>query len=123
MKEKKFVHNCPICHSSALEEFINTIDYAQSEESFHIQQCTSCKFLMTSPRPDIDDLSQYYKKKDYISHSDSGHGVLNSIYRIVRSFTLKTKTECDQIIPETRCRSGYRKWSWLFCVYMPKGRF
>lgn len=91
MKEKKFVHNCPICHSSALEEFINTIDYAQSEESFHIQQCTSCKFLMTSPRPDIDDLSQYYKKKDYISHSDSGHGFLNSIYRIVRSFTLKQK--------------------------------
>lgn len=96
MEEKQIIQNCPICQSGASEEFIHTIDFAQSEESFEIQQCTNCNFLMTSPRPALSDLAGYYKKKEYISHSDSGRGLLNNIYKMVRSYALKQKLKAIQ---------------------------
>ena len=46
---------------------------------------------MTTPRPANEHLGDYYKSEDYVSHSDSKAGLINSLYHLVRKRTLKQK--------------------------------
>jgi len=82
---------CPICESGQFESFITCTDYLVSEEPFNIQQCKQCGFRFTNPRPEADVIGNYYKSADYVSHNDSGAGLINSAYRLVRNYTLGTK--------------------------------
>lgn len=66
-------------------------DYSVSHESFAIVQCTSCGFLLTNPRPDAQSIGRYYESQDYISHSDTNQGLINQVYRVARSFTVRQK--------------------------------
>ena len=87
------ISQCPICNSSAFSEFLKTQDYFLTKQSFIINQCTACGFKFTNPRPDSDDLSKYYESTEYISHSNADQGIVNKIYQIVRSYTLKNKSK------------------------------
>ncbi len=85
------LENCPSCNSS---EFVNHIicdDFSVSQESFAIMKCTNCDLLVTSPRPDLSSIGKYYESQDYISHTNKGNGIINSIYKQVRKYTLKKK--------------------------------
>lgn len=45
----------------------------------------------TAPQPSFEELPGYYNSKDYISHSDSKTGLMNSIYQAVKSYMLGRK--------------------------------
>jgi 2-polyprenyl-3-methyl-5-hydroxy-6-metoxy-1,4-benzoquinol methylase len=64
-----------------------------TKEDFRIVSCKSCGFHFSNPIPSIDDIGRYYKSEEYISHSSSKKGFINSIYNRVRNYTLKQKVK------------------------------
>lgn len=87
------LETCPICKSSELTSYIQAKDYTVTGEVFNIDQCSSCGLRFTNPRPDVNEIDKYYKSEDYISHTDSNAGLINTIYHRVKQVTLKQKTE------------------------------
>ncbi len=83
--------NCPICNGQDLLPFLICKDYTVSRETFSIVRCASCGFRFTNPRPGVDELARYYLSEDYISHSNSSKGLINWLYKKVRTYTLKGK--------------------------------
>jgi 2-polyprenyl-3-methyl-5-hydroxy-6-metoxy-1,4-benzoquinol methylase len=96
------VHQCPICSSTEFSPFLICKDYTVSRESFQIQECEDCGFLLTSPRPSLDTLGDYYKSNDYISHSDTQKGLINWVYHRVRKIALKNKLKLVQKYTQTK---------------------
>ncbi len=66
-------------------------DYTVSNEQFKIQECDSCGFWYTNPRPNEQEVGAYYKSEDYISHSNSTKGLFNNAYQMVRNITIRNK--------------------------------
>ena len=60
---------------------------------FQIVQCNSCGFKFTNSRPTEDKLGAYYKSEDYVSHSNTKKGFINSTYQSVRKYTLLKKLQ------------------------------
>lgn len=85
------ISQCPVCSGAEFKGFLTCKDYTVSQKEFEIVQCKSCEFVFTDPRPENKDLGQYYKSEAYISHSDSSAGLVNKLYKLARSFTLKSK--------------------------------
>lgn len=82
---------CPICQGSDLTAYLSCKDYTVSNETFHLQKCASCGFVLTSPRPTVIELPKYYQSDAYISHSDKSSNLVDQVYKISRTFTLKWK--------------------------------
>ena len=85
--------NCPICNSSEINSFLVCKDHTVSRETFIIVQCVSCGFKFTNPRPEENKLGDYYKSEDYVSHSNTKKGFINSTYQMVRKYTLLKKLQ------------------------------
>ncbi len=90
MEHKKLIH-CPICNSTDFADFLRTNDYMITQEEFQIQSCNSCGFHFTNPRPSLEVIGDYYKSEEYVSHSSSNKGLVNKLYNVIRSYTLKKK--------------------------------
>ncbi len=82
---------CPVCGSGQSQPFISCKDYTVSQETFNIVSCSACGFKYTNPRPSDDTIGQYYKSEDYVSHTNTKKGLINRLYHMVRSHTLKKK--------------------------------
>lgn len=89
----EYLASCPICTETGLSSYISCKDYTVSKETFSLQRCDGCGFVLTNPRPEEADLARYYQSDAYISHSNSSKQFLDRVYRIARSFTLKWKFE------------------------------
>jgi 2-polyprenyl-3-methyl-5-hydroxy-6-metoxy-1,4-benzoquinol methylase len=87
------ISKCPVCDYEEFEPFLNCLDYTVSRETFSIVQCKSCKFRFTNPRPYSNELGNYYKSNDYISHSNTTKGFINYTYQAVRKYTLLKKLQ------------------------------
>jgi 2-polyprenyl-3-methyl-5-hydroxy-6-metoxy-1,4-benzoquinol methylase len=87
---------CPICNGNNFDPFNKCIDFTTSQEEFAIVTCKSCRFLITSPRPDSNSIGKYYQSENYISHTNSSKNLVDKIYKTVRSFTLKWKLNLIQ---------------------------
>jgi 2-polyprenyl-3-methyl-5-hydroxy-6-metoxy-1,4-benzoquinol methylase len=85
--------NCPICSASSFSSFLECKDNTVSRETFQIVQCDSCGFKFTNPRPEEDQLGKYYKSEEYVSHSNTAKGFINSTYQSVRKYTLLKKLQ------------------------------
>jgi 2-polyprenyl-3-methyl-5-hydroxy-6-metoxy-1,4-benzoquinol methylase len=85
--------NCPICDSLENSLFLSCKDNTVSRETFNIVQCNSCGFKFTNPRPDALKLGDYYKSEEYVSHSNTSKGFVNSAYQLVRKYTLLKKLQ------------------------------
>ncbi len=85
------IDKCLVCGSNQFEPFLVCKDYTVSQEKFSIVACKSCGFKFTNPRPDNAVLGNYYKAESYVSHTNSKKGIINKMYHMVRSHTLKTK--------------------------------
>lgn len=85
------ISNCPVCKGKDFEHFITCKDYTVSQESFNIVSCRACNFKFTNPRPSDAEIGKYYKSEDYVSHSDTKKGLINRLYHMVRTRTLKQK--------------------------------
>jgi 2-polyprenyl-3-methyl-5-hydroxy-6-metoxy-1,4-benzoquinol methylase len=85
--------NCPVCGTDKYNPFLVCIDHTVSRETFEIVQCASCGFKFTNPRPEEDKLGPYYISEEYVSHSNTKKGFINSTYQTVRKFTLLKKLQ------------------------------
>lgn len=85
------ITSCPTCGSKQFSDFHSCIDYTVSHETFKLRECTTCQMLITTPRPDDNDLGKYYQSKDYISHSNKAASLIDKIYLIARHYTLRKK--------------------------------
>ena len=83
--------NCPICDSTEFDHIITCNDYTVSQNPFNIVGCTQCSFRFTNPRPTNDNLPEFYKSINYISHSDTKKGFVSQVYHLVRKYTLNQK--------------------------------
>ena len=86
-------NSCPICFSSEISLRLNCIDHFKTNESFPIYTCAICGISFTQDHPDEDNIGYYYESDNYISHGQDSRGIVNSIYRIVRTLTLKRKRQ------------------------------
>lgn len=91
MSEYNYIKSCPICDHSTFNPFINCVDYTVSNKEFSIVICDNCDFHFTNPIPKISEIGAYYKSETYVSHSSTKKGLINKIYHLVRSYTLKKK--------------------------------
>jgi 2-polyprenyl-3-methyl-5-hydroxy-6-metoxy-1,4-benzoquinol methylase len=92
MEGKDLIYSsCPSCGSSLLSKALTATDYLVTEKQFEIWQCENCTLRFTQNTPDAESISQYYKSEDYISHSATNKGLINSLYHFVRKLTLADK--------------------------------
>lgn len=82
---------CPLCEHSRFRNHLITTDFLVSNESFALSKCENCELVFTNPRPTEAEIAGYYQSEEYISHSNQGNTVVNTIYRFARTFTLRHK--------------------------------
>lgn len=71
--------------------FLTLKDYSVSGETFQLLYNEELDMLETFPQPKADNLSDYYKSEDYISHTDTQRNLLERVYHVVRRISLKRK--------------------------------
>jgi 2-polyprenyl-3-methyl-5-hydroxy-6-metoxy-1,4-benzoquinol methylase len=86
-----FINECPVCLHKEFGPYLTITDHMISKESFDVVMCQSCGFHFTNPIPIEEQIGEYYKSQDYISHSSSKKGLINWLYNAVRKRTLKQK--------------------------------
>jgi 2-polyprenyl-3-methyl-5-hydroxy-6-metoxy-1,4-benzoquinol methylase len=115
MKEIKEITNilCPVC-GCEMEPVLRCRDYRVTDEMFDLLQCRGCSFGMTSPQPDPNDIGRYYQTEDYVSHSETTRGIINKLYRVVRTKNTKDKLRIVNSLSSARgdlldvgCGTGY----------------
>lgn len=82
---------CPVCKSNQTHFALKVKDHSISEEYFEIFECKRCSLRFTKDSPPEDKIGLYYQSEDYISHSNTRKGLVNSLYHRVRNKTLATK--------------------------------
>lgn len=87
------LENCPICGINKTKEFLQLQDYFLTKKDFSIVKCESCGFRYTDPRPSEEAIGAYYDSDEYISHSNAKKGLINTIYQIVRNYSINKKVE------------------------------
>ena len=85
------IETCPLCQGKILKEFLTCRDYTVSGELFHVEQCQNCKFTFTNPRPTQETAGTFYLSSQYISHAIKSNGLMDRIYLIIRTFTMRWK--------------------------------
>ena len=85
------LQECPACSGTLFAPYLTCQDQLVSQKNFTIQRCTSCQLLFTNPRPTADTIGTYYKSDTYISHDDTRKGLIDTVYRTVRSYALSQK--------------------------------
>lgn len=85
------VTECPVCKSRLIRPFRTCKDFTVSLETFTVNRCDVCTLAITSPRPDSENLGQYYQSEDYISHSGKSAGLMGPLYKMARKFALGWK--------------------------------
>ena len=83
--------NCPACKGTQYTFLRKCKDFTVSGKHFNLVECSTCKLIFTNPRPDASSIGKYYESSEYISHSNSKKGIVNQLYQIVRSYSLKNK--------------------------------
>lgn len=98
-------HNqCPACKSIDIFPKLEAQDYTVSNEKFSIWHCANCSIRFTQDVADQNSIGRYYKSDNYISHSDTKSGLVNSLYHSIRKFTLLLKRKLIQ--NQTQLKSG-----------------
>lgn len=62
-----------------------------SGKSFDLIYNKELDILETTPQPKGDDLLDYYKSEDYISHTDAKRNIFEYVYHSIRQLALKKK--------------------------------
>jgi 2-polyprenyl-3-methyl-5-hydroxy-6-metoxy-1,4-benzoquinol methylase len=91
--------NCPVCGSTQINPLLTVKDHSVSREDFVLWQCSNCSLRFTQDVPDEESIGKYYQSTEYISHSNTSKGLVNSLYQKVRNYTLNQKA--DLIIMNT----------------------
>ena len=81
----------PYGNKDLLEPFLNCVDHTVSRETFSLFLDPETDLLVTLPRPSDADLASYYESEDYISHTDSKRSLMDKVYQLIKSYSLKRK--------------------------------
>jgi hypothetical protein len=76
--------NCPVCLSSNIVSALHATDFTVSQQSFAIWHCNDCSLRFTQDVPAQDAIGPYYQSENYVSHSDTKKGLINTLYHLVR---------------------------------------
>lgn len=95
---------CPLCGGTDLERAMTCVDHYASGEAFHLCRCGECAFLFTQDAPSGTEAGRYYAVPEYISHSDTRKGLINSVYHRVRKHMLRHKAQL--VMRESHVRTG-----------------
>lgn len=87
----KVFQECPVCGGKNVHIILTSKDQTVSKEIFGVWKCKDCTLRFTQSIPGEDEISKYYRSENYISHSDTSSGFINSLYHKVRKFTLRSK--------------------------------
>jgi 2-polyprenyl-3-methyl-5-hydroxy-6-metoxy-1,4-benzoquinol methylase len=82
---------CPVCHSTEIQDAFSAKDYTVSNEMFSVVKCEGCTHMFTQNVATQNDIGKYYQSENYISHSDTQEGIVNKLYHAVRKRTLAIK--------------------------------
>jgi len=82
---------CPVCSSTDFKPWMVARDYTVTQAAFSLQECATCGFVVTSPRPDQKTIGLYYQSDNYISHTGGRKTLIDRIYLLARSYTLRSK--------------------------------
>jgi 2-polyprenyl-3-methyl-5-hydroxy-6-metoxy-1,4-benzoquinol methylase len=85
------VSSCPICNSHNFKDIFKSKDYTSSNEIFQLIKCDNCSLIITSPRPNEENIRKYYESIDYISHSAKTESFFNKIYFLARNIAITNK--------------------------------
>ncbi len=80
-----------MCNSDETRCVLKVKDHSVSSEYFEVFECSRCGLRFTGNPPAVDKIGTYYESEDYISHSNTRKGLINSLYHSVRNRTLATK--------------------------------
>ena len=83
--------SCIICGSTNIHNALSAQDHTVSDEIFEIWECNDCTLRFTQNIEDQESIGRYYNSENYISHSDTKKGLINSLYHKVRGKTLNSK--------------------------------
>ena len=87
----KKLNSCPVCSGGYFSSLLMCNDYSTSKEDFTIVSCNSCDFTFTNPRPADENLEKYYLSDKYISHTNTSKGLFETLYQMVRKYTIGQK--------------------------------
>jgi 2-polyprenyl-3-methyl-5-hydroxy-6-metoxy-1,4-benzoquinol methylase len=82
---------CPLCKSGLFLNSKEIKDFAVSQESFIICNCTNCGLKFTNPRPTEETIAPYYDFPEYFSHDDKANNLTQFIYQTVRKYAISQK--------------------------------
>jgi SAM-dependent methyltransferase len=85
------VLQCPVCDGNSFKPFLTPTDFFVSGENFVIKECCTCGFKITENIEDEENIGRYYQSEEYISHSNTAKGLVNSVYHAVRKYMLGRK--------------------------------
>jgi SAM-dependent methyltransferase len=93
MQQETLIHYdiCPSCGSANLVPQFSATDHTVSHKDFLIMECGDCHLRFTQDVPDAASIGHYYRSEEYISHTDTRKGLVNSLYHLVRKQTLSRK--------------------------------
>ena len=83
--------HCPVCAADKIAPQLTAKDYTVSQQQFSIWHCNNCMVRFTQDVPEQNAIGAFYQSDNYISHSDTKKGIVNSLYHLVRSRTLNAK--------------------------------
>lgn len=83
--------SCPNCGDKNISFVFSVKDYTVSGERFEIWECKNCTQRFTQNIPGKEEIGKYYQSENYISHSETSKGLINSLYHKVRKRTLVQK--------------------------------
>jgi len=83
--------NCPLCGSDKISVLHMCRDFLVSGDIFPVCNCGSCSFVFTNNAPGEQESAAFYVSDEYISHSDTGKGLINKAYHLVRKWMLASK--------------------------------
>lgn len=87
----EILNACPLCDSHQKKLFLEGEDYFLTREKFAIDECRTCGFHFTNPRPTLQSSGKYYHSVNYLSHGTGKRGIVPTLYGIARYFTLHSK--------------------------------
>lgn len=83
--------------------YLTVKDHSVSGEVFQLLHNKELDILETFPQPKAENFSEYYKSKDYISHTDTKRNLLEYMYHLVRKITLARKLKLiNSFRPESK---------------------
>jgi 2-polyprenyl-3-methyl-5-hydroxy-6-metoxy-1,4-benzoquinol methylase len=116
----KEITACPICESTENYTYLESRNFRINEQPFDVKQCKVCTLRYTSPLPGPDEIGEYYATENYISHTGTKKGLINTLFHTVRFITLRQKQRLIKSIAKGKKHLDIGAGNGVFLEFMQK---